>query len=96
MYTYYVGTDDFQGGLNVKNITLSADDQLIADARAYAQAHDTTLNQLIREYLARISGQFDSDQAAAEFAALARTGAGRSAEDWAFDRGETHRRGGQS
>ena len=80
----------------MKNITLSADDKLIADARAYAQAHDTTLNQLVREYLTRISGQFDSEEAAGEFAALARTGAGRSAEDWTFDRGEIHRREGQS
>ena len=80
----------------MKNITLSGDDKLIANARAYAQAHDTTLNQLIRDYLARISGQFDLDEAAGEFAALARSGTGRSEEDWAFDRGKIHRRGGQS
>ncbi len=85
-----------KGELSVKNITLSADDKLIANARAYAQAHDTTLNQLIREYLARISGQFDSDEAAGEFAALARSDAGRSDDDWAFDRQAVHRRGGQS
>jgi len=80
----------------VKNVTLSADDKLIADARAYAQAHDTTLNQLIRDYLARISGQFDLDEAAGEFAALARTGAGHSEEDWVFDRRQIHSRGGRS
>ena len=34
----------------MKNITLSADENLIASARVYAQAHGTTLNDLIRDY----------------------------------------------
>ena len=37
--------------MTMKNITLSADENLIASARAYAQAHGTTLNDLIRDYL---------------------------------------------
>jgi hypothetical protein len=32
----------------MKDITLSADENLIASARAYAQAHGATLNDLIR------------------------------------------------
>ena len=74
----------------MKNITLSADEKLIAKARAYALAHDTTLNQLIRDYLARISGQGDVAEAAREFADLARTKAGCSSADWTFDREAIH------
>jgi hypothetical protein len=76
----------------MKNITLSADEDLVASARAYAQARNTTLNQLIRDYLARITGQLDVEEAAQEFAALARSRAGRSKSDWAFDRQQIHRR----
>ena len=78
----------------MKNITLSADEGLIAKARAYAHARNTTLNQLIRDYLARVSGQTDVADAAREFAELARTRAGRSSSDWTFDRRAIHRRQG--
>jgi NRPS condensation-like uncharacterized protein len=43
----------------MKNITLSADEKLIASARTYAQAHGTTLNDLIRDYLKVVTGQRD-------------------------------------
>ena len=76
----------------MKNITLSADENLIDRARAYAQTRHTTVNQLIRDFLARITGQLDSGQAAEEFAALARSHAGRSADEWAFDRQGVHQR----
>ena len=33
------------------NITLSAEEGLVARARAYAQTRNTTVNQLIRDYL---------------------------------------------
>jgi hypothetical protein len=77
----------------VKNVTVSGDEKLIAKARAYAQAHHTTLNQLIRDYLSRITGQRTAAEAAEEFAALARSHAGRSPESWTFDRADVHRRG---
>lgn len=80
----------------MKNITVSGDEQLIAKARAYAQAHHTTVNQLIRDYLARITGQLDGQQAAEEYAALARSHAGHSPDNWTFNREEIHRRGGAS
>jgi len=48
------------------NITLSAKESLIKKARRYAQEHDTSLNQLIRDYLeSLISG--DSDTEAGEY-----------------------------
>jgi hypothetical protein len=74
------------------NITLSADGDLIAKARAYAQARNTTLNQLVRDYLERLTGQIDPQRAAEEFAELARSRPGRSDEGYVFDRSALHAR----
>jgi hypothetical protein len=76
----------------MKNITLSADEKLIASARVYAQAHNTTLNDLIRNYLAQIAGPLDRKTAAEEFVRLAREHAGCSEEGWRFNREEVHKR----
>ncbi|MBN2435091.1 MAG: hypothetical protein JXK07_07475 [Spirochaetes bacterium] len=35
----------------MKNITLSIDDELLAESRMYAQKHGTTLNSLVRNLL---------------------------------------------
>ncbi len=72
------------------NITLSADEDLIAKARAYAQARNTTLNQLVRDYLQRVTGQIDPKRAAEEFAELAQSRPGRSDPGFVFDRGAAH------
>jgi hypothetical protein len=77
----------------MRNITLSVDDDLIAKARAYAQTRNTTLDQLIRDYLVRLTGQIDPQQAAEEFAELAKTCGGRSEEGFRFDRRDAHLRG---
>ncbi len=37
----------------MKNITLALDEETLAAGRAYAQRHDTTLNALVRDLLAR-------------------------------------------
>ena len=42
------------------NITLSADAELIRKSRQYAKAHDTSLNQLVRDYLSTISGAYEA------------------------------------
>ena len=39
-------------GQSMKNITLSADEQLIEEARARARSENTTLNAQFREWLA--------------------------------------------
>ncbi len=75
------------------NITLSADEALIAKARAYARANNTTLNQLIRDYLERIAGGLTGPEAAKEFERLAREHSGCSEPGSRFDREEIHRRG---
>jgi hypothetical protein len=41
----------------MKNITFSADEKLIAEARAYAAAQKTTLNELFRAWLADFSAE---------------------------------------
>jgi len=75
------------------NITLSADKNLIARARAYAQAQGTTLNQLVRDYLERITGELSPEEAAEEFVKLTRTHPGRSDPGFRFDRNAIHQRG---
>jgi hypothetical protein len=77
----------------MKNLTLSADEKLIANARAYAQAHGTTLNDLIRDYLKAVTGQRDPKEVAEEFVREALKQAGCSEEGWRFNREEAHRRG---
>jgi len=76
------------------NVTLTADEDLLAKARAYAQARKTTLNQLIRDYLTRLTGQVDPEQAAEEFAELARSRPGCSEEGFVFSRRAAHVREG--
>jgi len=68
------------------NITLSADEELIKKSREYARAHHTSLNQLVRDYLRRITGSSDTEKAADEFLTLANTMAGCSDSDFRFSR----------
>ena len=77
----------------MKNITLSAGEDLIASARAYAQTHGTTLNDLIRNYLKVVTARRDPKEVAEEFAREALEQAGCSEEGWQFNREEIHRRG---
>jgi len=74
------------------NVTLTADEDLLAKARAYAQARQTTLNQLFRDYLVRLTGAIDPQQASEEFAELARSRPGRSEEGFVFERRAIHQR----
>jgi hypothetical protein len=62
------------------NITLSADEDLVRKARKYAEEHDTSLNQLIRDYLEHLVGELPRDAAAEEFEVTARRMAGNSRE----------------
>jgi len=74
------------------NITLSADAELIKKSREYAKAHETSLNQLVRDYLAMLSGGCKAEEAANEFVRLANTMAGRSERGFTFDRDAVHDR----
>lgn len=46
----------------MKNITLSADEAMIGQARATARAQKTTLNQLFRNWLSELAGRQVRDQ----------------------------------
>lgn len=61
----------------MKNITLSMDEDLIAAGRAYARAHDTSLNKLIRALLQRAVTAESGTWAQECFAKMDRAG-GRS------------------
>lgn len=73
------------------NITLSVDRTVIERARAYATAHDTSINQLVRDYLSGLVASESPQEHAALFAATARNAAGRSSEGWRFKRETIHR-----
>jgi hypothetical protein len=78
----------------MKNITLSADDEVIAKARSYAKEHNTTLNQIMRDYLVELIRKQDSEALAEEFDKLVQMHAGYPEESWRFNREEIHQRGG--
>ena len=40
----------------MKNITLAVEEEVLAEVRKYAAAHDTTVNALVRDYLGRLAG----------------------------------------
>ena len=73
------------------NITLTADEALIKQAREFARSRGTGLNSLIREQMRRMTSG-DSEAAAAEFLELTSTRAGKSAKGYRFDRAEAHAR----
>lgn len=50
----------------MKNITLSADERLIEEARAAARAQRSTLNQLFREWLVELAGRRSRDEQVSE------------------------------
>lgn len=74
------------------NITLSADEKLIEKSRDYARSHNTSLNQLVRDYLLSLTGGNDAEKAADEFVRLASTMPGRSEEGFKLSRDKIHDR----
>jgi multidrug efflux pump subunit AcrA (membrane-fusion protein) len=46
----------------MKNITLSAEESLIEQARVTARAQKTTLNQLFRQWLEELAGKQEREQ----------------------------------
>ncbi len=71
------------------NLTLSVDEQIVAQARKRAQALGKSLNQLVQEYLERLAGGDDPERSIAEFQSLSRRGHSRG---WRFNRDEIHSR----
>ncbi len=75
------------------NITLSTDEGVIETARAWAAAHGTSLNAVIRDYLARLGDEGNAVSAAELFSRNAREGAGRSEPGTDFSRRGIYRGG---
>jgi len=55
----------------MKNVTIAIDDELLDAGRAYARAHNTSLNNLIRESLKRTVVKGSRATWAGEFLAVA-------------------------
>jgi hypothetical protein len=68
------------------NITLSADKELISKCRRYAKEHNTTINQLVRDFLQKTVGSQEPAESAEEFAALAKNMSGKSPKGFRFSR----------
>jgi len=73
------------------NLTLSVDDEVIAQARRRAEAMGKCVNQVVREYLEELAGKSDLTAAVAEFEKLSRNPRGNS-RGWKFNREEIHER----
>ncbi|MGA9529927.1 MAG: DUF6364 family protein [Terriglobales bacterium] len=71
------------------NITLSVDEQLVAQARKKAELLGKSLNQLVRDYLQKLVGGDDPERSIREFQHL--SGRGNS-DGWRFNREEIHDR----
>jgi antitoxin component of RelBE/YafQ-DinJ toxin-antitoxin module len=73
------------------NVTLSVDDHILHEARRRAEAMGTSVNQLVRDYLAQLAGAQDRQALADEFRRLSRESHGHS-RGWRFNRDELHER----
>ncbi len=73
------------------NITLSVDDETIQLARKQAEVLGTSVNQLVRDYLASLAGKSRSADDMDEFERLSREMHGDS-KGWKFNREEIHER----
>ncbi len=75
------------------NITLSADKSLLDKARQYARKHNTSLNNLVRNYLKKIVNETDVAHNAEEFETNALSYSGKSESGYRFKRVEIYDRG---
>lgn len=73
------------------NITLSVDDEVIGSARRRAEALGTSVNQLVRDYLAQLAGESDAAAETDELIRLFREHPGNS-RGWKFNREEIYER----
>ena len=77
----------------MKNITLAIDDEVLDRVRVVAAEKKTTVNALVREFLADLAGRDERlAEARKQLLRLMDTSKGRMAPDWKFDREETHER----
>ena len=77
----------------MQNITLSADEDALAKARSYATKHNTTLNQMVRDYIQEIVKKSEGESFIDEFLTFTEEHAGFSEPGWKFNREELYIRG---
>ncbi len=75
----------------MKNITLSASEEVIAKAREAARKRGVSLNALVREYLVHLAGEGSNESEFERLRELSRQARGQR-HGWVFDRDEVHRR----
>jgi len=73
------------------NVTLSIDERLVEEARKVAKARGTSLNQMIRDELERITAAVSGDDLVRELEAQWSRAEGRSG-GWRWNREELHDR----
>jgi hypothetical protein len=77
----------------LKNITLAIEDDILERARVVAAEKKTTVNAMVREFLAEITDRDERrEKARAALLDLMRNSKGRMRPDFKFDREETHER----
>jgi hypothetical protein len=77
----------------LKNITLAIEDDILDRARVVAAEKKTTVNAMVREFLAEITDRDERrEKARAALLDLMRNSKGRMRPDFKFDREETHER----
>jgi len=77
----------------MKNIMLAVEEDVLERARLVAAEQKTTVNAMVREFLADVAGQDERLEKAREgLRELMRNSKGRMRADFKFNREETHER----
>ncbi len=77
----------------MKNITLAVEEGVLEKVRLVAAQKRTTVNAMVRDYLAEIAGRDEKiAKARRELLRLMETSEGRMGPDWKFSREETYER----
>lgn len=75
----------------MSSITLAIPPSIVLDARAYAQRHATTLNRMIRDYLAGLVGaSSEGEDLADEFARLVKERGAKRVRPYRFRREDAY------
>ena len=74
------------------NITLSTDKKIIEKSREYAKKHNTSLNELVRNFLKKLINESDTLVLSEEFEKLALKEGGKSAKSYKFNREDIYER----
>jgi hypothetical protein len=79
--------------VTMTNLTLVVDEQILRRARIRAMEQGTSVNALVREYIARLAGESEAGEGVAEFLRIVSgTGAGSGSRGRNWSRDELHDR----